>query len=130
MNSTTNAWLLRAMHDLERAALELRTGQKTEAFLSCHRAVERGLKGIIVARGDPPPADSHDLTALAGAEVLGGIPARYRELAARLQGVKDSFNSPLTAITPDKMLATEDLAGFLEQAEDFLRWALGETEGG
>lgn len=129
MTTTMNAWLLRAMHDLERAALELRTGQKTEALLSCHRAIERVLKGIIVARGDPPPADSHDLAALAGGQASGGIPARYRELAARLQGVKDSFDSPLTTWTPDKGLTTEDLAGFLEEAGDFLLWALGDTEG-
>ncbi len=129
MKATRNAWLLRAMHDLERAALELRTGQKTVAFLSCHRAVERVLKGIIVESGDRPPADSHDLAALAGVQAAVGIPEDYRELAMKLQALKDSFDSPIATWTPDKGLTTDDLAVFLVQGMDFLQWAAQASEG-
>ncbi len=123
-----NAWFLRAMNDIEHAALELRTGQKTEAFLSCHRSIERVIKGLIVEGGERPPGDNHNLAALAGEEVTGEIPAGYRELASRIQGIKDSFDSPLTMLAPEKTLTIEQIADFLKQSEDFLRWAVEKSE--
>ncbi len=122
-----NAWFLRAMDDIEHAALELRTGQRTEAFLSCHRSIERVIKGLIVESGEPPPADNHNLAALAE-EFAGEIPAIYRDLASGIQAVKDSFDSPLTTIPPEKTLTNEQISGFLIEAEDFLRWAARKPE--
>ncbi len=128
MDNAMNAWFLRAYHDLEYAELMIRAGRTSDAFLSCHRATERILKGLWVAWGLPPPADTHDVAALLEGEPARDLPVVHRERIVRIQRMADTFDSPLTPVPGDSAFPAMEVADLLDGLRELLGWVLQDMD--
>lgn len=115
------AWLEMSKYDLDTAEAMRHSGRYLYVLFCCQQAVEKRLKGMIVAKTATMPPKIHDLLRLAEAAGIAGSPARLR-LLAELNSyyVQTRYPEELGALAEQVTPALAD--HYLGRVKDYIGW--------